>query len=620
MTDEANSLIPENPNKIKFRFVVEQNRYANLDISLLQTGFFSISTYRGNQKNPRQEKTLSIKTRNFIEQGVKVRAEIITPRKYGIPTTEDLTLWIAFLQILYVNFFDGEKITQPIFFKGSELLKRASGTAGGNRFEVVRDWLLRMQNTQIHLYGKFDGTKKDQLTATSVFSDVKIYGNVDEGGDELKFNMVWLSDWMLKNIQNHFPLIINFETYKKVKNQTARLLIVHLQIWLYASRKNSYFEKDYVDFCNLLGLTVCKYESDIEKQLGKAFEELEKFGYTENWKIVKKLGGNGLKILIKSGKKLEEDSRDISKLFAEKKKPPVDLDLNLPSAANQPTGKVNLGELSTEQREVYDYLRKLKLYEESAFHLVKRRPLDRLRRQIADAELKAEKKELNEGIGSKAGYIWQILKRDEETEDIPTSSADATGFAADEQDGFDGDIEAIKADWLRKEYDAFCLEEARRAARPNFKSFEKDYRAGQVIWEKALAEIEKSLNRQIFDAWFKPMTFGGFDDAEKTFYLIASKVNKDWVTTYYQETITAALTKLDAGDHKLSWIVVEATFTDAPAVVPDVQFCFERKLISDYQSNGTSFDDFCAFYQPDLEKRFLAYLETDEAKEKMFRL
>ena len=49
-------------------------------------------------------------------------------------------------------------------------------------------------------------------------------------------NYVWLSDWQLENVNNHHQLPVDFETYKKLKNDIAKTLVPLLQIWLYATR------------------------------------------------------------------------------------------------------------------------------------------------------------------------------------------------------------------------------------------------------------------------------------------------------------------------------------------------------------------------------------------------
>ncbi len=73
------------------------------------------------------------------------------------------------------------------------------------------------------------------------------------------------------------------------------------------------------------------------------------------------------------------------------------------------------------------------------------------------------------------------------------------------------------------------------------------------VWNSILQSVEKRLNRQIFDAWFRPIRFEGCDEQEKILHLSASQVNKDWVNTYYSEVITQTLKELNLANYSLDW-------------------------------------------------------------------
>ena len=55
------------------------------------------------------------------------------------------------------------------------------------------------------------------------------------------------------------------------------------------------------------------------------------------------------------------------------------------------------------------------------------------------------------------------------------------------------------------------------------------------VWNNILQSVEKRLNRQIFDAWFRPIQFDGCDEQDKILHIRGSQVIKDWVNTYYSE-------------------------------------------------------------------------------------
>ncbi len=74
------------------------------------------------------------------------------------------------------------------------------------------------------------------------------------------------------------------------------------------------------------------------------------------------------------------------------------------------------------------------------------------------------------------------------------------------------------------------------------------------VWNSILQSVEKRLNRQIFDAWFRPIRFEGCDEQEKILHLSASQINKDWVDTYYSDVISQTLSELNLTNYSLAWI------------------------------------------------------------------
>lgn len=88
----------------------------------------------------------------------------------------------------------------------------------------------------------------------SVSDRVKFYNDKLDDGSIADCNYVWLYDWELKNIMHNTLVSIELAPYRRLENETAKMLVPHLQVWLYASRNNYIFHKNYGDFCNLLGL------------------------------------------------------------------------------------------------------------------------------------------------------------------------------------------------------------------------------------------------------------------------------------------------------------------------------------------------------------------------------
>jgi chromosomal replication initiation ATPase DnaA len=99
------------------------------------------------------------------------------------------------------------------------------------------------------------------------------------------------------------------------------------------------------------------------------------------------------------------------------------------------------------------------------------------------------------------------------------------------------------------------------------------------VWNSILQSVEKRLNRQIFDAWFRPIQFEGFDEGEKVLHLRASQVNKDWVNTYYSEVIKQTLNELNIANYRLDWEIEETKLPEENFLDEDedAEFFFEKQ-------------------------------------------
>jgi chromosomal replication initiator protein len=96
------------------------------------------------------------------------------------------------------------------------------------------------------------------------------------------------------------------------------------------------------------------------------------------------------------------------------------------------------------------------------------------------------------------------------------------------------------------------------------------------VWNNILQSVEKRLNKQIFDAWFRPIQFEGCDEQEKIVRLKASQVNKDWVSSYYSEMINQTLRELNLPNYRLDWEIEETEMQDEYAD-DDAEFFFEKQ-------------------------------------------
>lgn len=74
------------------------------------------------------------------------------------------------------------------------------------------------------------------------------------------------------------------------------------------------------------------------------------------------------------------------------------------------------------------------------------------------------------------------------------------------------------------------------------------------IWDNLLQSVEKRLNRQIFDTWFRPIRFEGCDHAGRILHLHSpNKVNYDWVNGHYAEVMRQSLKELEMTGYEVDW-------------------------------------------------------------------
>jgi chromosomal replication initiator protein len=114
----------------------------------------------------------------------------------------------------------------------------------------------------------------------------------------------------------------------------------------------------------------------------------------------------------------------------------------------------------------------------------------------------------------------------------------------------------------------------------------------RTVWNNILQSVEKRLNKQIFDAWFRPIQFDGCDEQDKILHIRGSRVVKDWIDTYYSEVITQTLKELNLSNYQLDWEVEETEMTDED-FDEEVEFLFEKNRITPnpFPTNGANFAD-----------------------------
>jgi hypothetical protein len=261
-----------------------------------------------------------------VEAQVKISGNV----EYGMPITADQDKYLAFQKIIERCKREKGTVENPVTFTTAELLALLGTSKNGNRYREVEEWLKVMNATFIESEGAIwlNGKKRFASDSFVIFQRVKRAGQELDDGSIADRNYVWLSDWYLENLNAHYLLPIEFETYKLLKNNISKALIPLLQVWLYASREAGSFEKRYSELCQILNIREYQHKSKIKEKLAPSLDELAAQGYLKSWEIVKTADDKDFKIIFRHGHKFYADRAALKQLGGrrgkEREKSPIE--------------------------------------------------------------------------------------------------------------------------------------------------------------------------------------------------------------------------------------------------------------------------------------------------------
>jgi hypothetical protein len=291
--------------------------FVRMEKNIAGFGFFTPSSKR--IKNvPKVIKFSHTIDGNRVEAQVKISGNV----EYGMPITADQDKYLAFQKIIERVKKENGTVSNPVTFQTSELLALLDISKNGNRYKEVEEWLDVMNTTYIKSEGAvwLNGKKRYASDSFVIFQRVRRVGQELDDGNVAEKNYVWLSDWYLENLNAHYLLPIEFETYRKLKNNIAKALIPLLQIWLYASRDTGVFEKRYSEICQILNIREYQYKSKITEKLAPSFNELIAQGYLRAWEVERTSDGKDFKIVFRHGHKFYADQTTLKQLSGRKGK------------------------------------------------------------------------------------------------------------------------------------------------------------------------------------------------------------------------------------------------------------------------------------------------------------
>jgi hypothetical protein len=305
---------PKGPSSVSVAVTPKRNieskppkEFVKIEKNLNTLGFFTPAKHRGAKS---REKVVFFR-REINGKTIEAQATILPSAKYGLPTTADLDKYLAFHKLLENMRNRVGEISNPVGFTSTQLLTVLGIKDAGNNYQDIHEWLQRMTLTGINSKGVvYMARRKTWVSDTfHVFDRVVTMGSSLPDGTVAEKNYVWLSDWQLENINSNYLLPIDLETYRKLRNQIAKILVPLLQVWLYASRAEGRFEKRYPELCEILDIVCHKHLSLIRRQLEPSLTELAEHGYLAAWAIQPTADGREFKLVATHGEKFYRDQK-----------------------------------------------------------------------------------------------------------------------------------------------------------------------------------------------------------------------------------------------------------------------------------------------------------------------
>lgn len=281
--------------------------FIKIEKNLISLGFFTPSS-----KRIKDEKSKTITFTKIIDgKRIEAKATIVPAAIYGLPVTADQDKYLALQKIINDVRQETGEVTNPISFTTAELLKLLEQADAGKNYQDISEWLDLMSNTGIISEGVvyLAGKKVWAKDRFRVFDRAVSFGRELEPGKVAEKNYVWLSDWQLENINNNYLLPVDFDAYKQLKNHITKALVPLLQIWLFASREEGYFEKRYDEICQLLRIRQYHFLSEIKRNFASSLDELVEHGYLESWEIQKTSDKKDYKVVLRHGEKFHQDRK-----------------------------------------------------------------------------------------------------------------------------------------------------------------------------------------------------------------------------------------------------------------------------------------------------------------------
>src|SRR6266487_3003731 len=103
------------------------------------------------------------------------------------------------------------------------------------------------------------------------------------------------------------------------------------------------------------------------------------------------------------------------------------------------------------------------------------------------------------------------------------------------------------------------------------------------VWEGILHSIERTVNGESFETWFRPIQFAGIDNSSRVIRLRApNRIVKEWVSLNYTELVDQFLNELSLDGYSIVWLGDDEPGKSLPSQASP---CKEKVLIDSIEES-----------------------------------
>lgn len=255
---------------------------------------------------------------------------------YGLPGAFDRDVTIALYEIVNEKYFSRNLPVPEVMPIGSitAFIQRMGLTVCGTNITAVKDSFKRLQNTLCTADETFFDNKRKRYVSLrfGLLRGVGFSGEDDGNGGKHEENFVLFDEALLRNLNSGYVMVIDVESFRRLKKDTAKQLYSHLAYRFYLAAEDGadHWVADYHWLAVHLGIKRWHELWRAKQQLQDAHEELKNLGYIsdfrwDGWRVLYRPGvmWQGEQMRRKSGKARHKATKAIKTIKPVDVAPPV---------------------------------------------------------------------------------------------------------------------------------------------------------------------------------------------------------------------------------------------------------------------------------------------------------